>query len=393
MFSPRFSIAAEYQFEGIRGLAFGLVDGVDVAVRGLELSMTEAGGHVLDIRAVAQKQGRGSMAEGVEFAVRQVVPLLELTEPQRRRGREHRPAVSLNKNPLVAQPCVAEREAVLTLFGAVFAQHSEAVRRQDERSAPARFGRFAPDFRVARELVITAADRQNACLEINVAPLQSHKLAAPTARIQREVNEQAEHQRFALEGFQHIIKLLLRENLGLLLVEFRQGYALALGGIRADQAEAVGAFHQRANHRVVAADGRGRELAGLAVEVGVALCEVVDETLNVKRADVLQFQMSEGGDNSDVEDVGVALEHIRRKALLGGFEVHRHEVGEFQSAVGADLTVAHLLLKENRLPLNLFLDLFFGHIRLGLVCHRAADLLTIVVVPARHRDEVTVLAF
>lgn len=158
MFSPRFSIAAEDDFEGIRGLAFGLFDGVDVAVRRLELSVTEAARYVLDVRTVAQKQGRGSVAEGVKFSMRQVVALLELTEPQRRRGREHRPAVSLNKNPLVTLPHVAKRQSILILLRPVTAQHRKTIRRQDERSAPARFGRFAPDFRIAREFVVAAAD-------------------------------------------------------------------------------------------------------------------------------------------------------------------------------------------------------------------------------------------
>lgn len=174
------------------------------------------------------------MAEGVELSVREVVALLELAEPQRWRSREHRPAVRLNENPLVTTPRVTEREAVLTLLGAVFAQHSEAVRRQDERSAPARFGRFAPDFRVARELVIAAADGQDARAEVDIAPFQAHKLAASTARVEGEVNQQAEHHRLILEGFKHFVELGFGKNLGLLLIEFRQGYALALGGVRAD---------------------------------------------------------------------------------------------------------------------------------------------------------------
>ena len=45
--------AAEDEFQGVGGVAFGLLDGVDVAVGRLELSVAEAGGHVLDIRAVA----------------------------------------------------------------------------------------------------------------------------------------------------------------------------------------------------------------------------------------------------------------------------------------------------------------------------------------------------
>lgn len=263
--------AAEDNFQGVGGVAFGLVDGVDVAVGGFELGVPEAGGYVLYIRAVAQKQGRRGVAEGVKLSMREVVALLKLREPQGRRGRVHRLAVCLNKNPLVTLPRVTERKAVLVLLGAVFAQHSEAVRRQDERSAPARFGRFAPDFRVARELVITAADRQNACLEINVAPFQSHKLSSPTACIEREMYQNSEHKWLGFESLEHIVELLLGENLGLLLVEFRQGYAVALSGVRADQAELVGALHQRANHRVVAANGRRRELARLAVEVGFAL--------------------------------------------------------------------------------------------------------------------------
>lgn len=385
-------LSAEDEFQGIGGVAFGLLDGVDVAVRRFELSVTEAARYVLDVRTVAQKQGRGSVAEGVEFSMREVVALLELTEPQCRRGRVHRLAVGLNENPLVTTPRVAERQAVLVLLRPVTAQHRKAIRRQDERSASARFGRFAPDFRVARELVITAADRQNACLEINVAPFQPHKFATPTARVERKMYQNSEHQRLVLEGFEHFVKFGFGENLSRFLVEFRQGYAVALSGVRADQAEAVGAFHQRAYHRIVAADGRGRELAGLAVEVGFALCEVVDEALNVKRADVAQLQMSEGGDDADVEDVGVALVDVGRELLLCGFEVHRHEVGEFESAVGTNLTVAHLLLKQNRLTLHLFLNLLFGHIFVGCVSHRAADLLAVMVVPARHRDKVAVLA-
>lgn len=359
-----------------------MFDGVDVAVGGFELGVSEAGGNVLYIRAVREEQSRRSMAEGVKFSMRQVVPLLKLAEPQRRRGREHRPAVRLNENPLVAAPRVTEREAVLVLLGAVFAQHSEAVRRQDERSAPARFGRFAPDFRVARELVITAADGQDARAEVDVAPFQPHKFATPTACVESEMYQNSEHQRLGFECFEHFVELVFGENLGLLLLEFRQGYAVALSGVRADQAEAVGAFHQRAYHCVVSADGRGREFSRLAVEVGVALCEVVDEPLNMKRADVLQFQMSEGGHDAELEDVGVALVDVGREFLSCGFEVHRHEVGELEPAVGADLSVADLLHEQHRLVLNLFLNLLFGHIRLGLVCHRAADLLSVMVVPA-----------
>lgn len=46
-----------------------------------------------------------------------------------------------------------------------------------------------------------------------------------------------------------------------------------------------------------------------------------------------------------------------------------------------------------RLALNLFLDLFFGHIRLRLVRHRAADLPAVLVVPARYRDEIALTSF
>lgn len=207
------------------------------------------------------------------------------------------------------------------------------------------------------------------------------------------MNQQAKHHRFVLEGFEHFVELGFGENLGRFLVEFRQGYAVALSGVRADQAEAVGAFHQRAYHRVVTADGRGREFARLAVEVGVALGEVVDEPLNVDGADVLELHMPERGDDADVHNVRVALEHIRREALLGGFEVHRHIVGELEPAVGADLPVANLFLEQHRLALNLLLNLLFGHIFVGCVGHRAADLPAVVVIPARHRDEVALIAF
>lgn len=127
--------------------------------------------------------------------------------------------------------------------------------------------------------------------------------------------------------------------------------------------------------------------------MGVALGEVVDEALNVERADVAQLHMPERGDDADVHNVGVALKDIRREALLGGFEVHRHEVGEFQSAVGADLSVADLLLEKYSLALNLLLNLFFSHIRLGLVGHRAANLPAVLVVAAGNGDEIAVLAF
>ena len=43
-------------FKCIRGVAFGLFYGVDVAVGGFELGMAEAGGYVFNIGAVAQQQ-------------------------------------------------------------------------------------------------------------------------------------------------------------------------------------------------------------------------------------------------------------------------------------------------------------------------------------------------
>jgi hypothetical protein len=56
-------LSAEDDFQGIRGVAFGLVDGMDVAVGGFELGVTKAGGYILDVRAVAEQQSRGSMAQ------------------------------------------------------------------------------------------------------------------------------------------------------------------------------------------------------------------------------------------------------------------------------------------------------------------------------------------
>lgn len=55
-------LSAQDEFQGVGGVAFGLVDGVDVAVGGFELGVSEAGGYVLDVRAVAEQQSRGSMA-------------------------------------------------------------------------------------------------------------------------------------------------------------------------------------------------------------------------------------------------------------------------------------------------------------------------------------------
>lgn len=51
-YSPRLPRPAKYKLQGIGGVAFGLLDGVDVAVRRFELSVTEAGGNVLYVRAV-----------------------------------------------------------------------------------------------------------------------------------------------------------------------------------------------------------------------------------------------------------------------------------------------------------------------------------------------------
>ena len=49
---PRLPRPAQNQLQCIRRLSFGLVDGVDVAVSGFELGMSEAGGYVLYVRAV-----------------------------------------------------------------------------------------------------------------------------------------------------------------------------------------------------------------------------------------------------------------------------------------------------------------------------------------------------
>ena len=292
-------------FKCIRGVAFGLFYGVDVAVGGFELGMVEAGGYVLDIRAVTQQQRRGGVAEGVELPVRQAIALLELREPLRRRGRVHRLAVRLNEYPVIAAPRVAERKPIPVLFGAVAAQHPQAVRRDHNAPGSPGLGRFALDLRVAGELVVAAADGQHARFEINIAPFQTHQLAAAAACIQRHMNEQPEHQRFTFKRLEQIGKFLFGKDFRLLLLELRQGYALAFGGIDSDQAELVGAFHQRANHRIIAANSRGRELARLAVKVRIALCQVVDEALNVNRADVPELQMPERRDNAEVDDMGV----------------------------------------------------------------------------------------
>ena len=51
--SSRRMSAAEDEFQGIGGVAFGLLDSVDVAVGRLELSVTEAARYVSDVRTVA----------------------------------------------------------------------------------------------------------------------------------------------------------------------------------------------------------------------------------------------------------------------------------------------------------------------------------------------------
>ena len=57
--------STEDEFEGVRRLPFGLIDGVDVAVDGFKSGVTEAGGYVFYFGAVTQKQRCRSVAEGV----------------------------------------------------------------------------------------------------------------------------------------------------------------------------------------------------------------------------------------------------------------------------------------------------------------------------------------
>lgn len=47
---------SEQLLEGVGGVAFGLLDGVYVAVGGLELGVTKAGGDILDVGAVTKRQ-------------------------------------------------------------------------------------------------------------------------------------------------------------------------------------------------------------------------------------------------------------------------------------------------------------------------------------------------
>ena len=269
-FSPS-QFSSQQQLQRIRRLPFRLLNGVDVAVGGFELGVAEAGGYVLDIRAVTQQQRRGGVAQGVKFAVRQVVALLELREPLRWRSRVHRLAVRLNENPIVTVPRVAESELQPCLFRAVAFEHGNAVRRQHDPPAFARLSGFAPDLLVPCQLIIAAADGENTGCKVDVAPFQPHEFTAAAPRIQRHMNKQAKHQRLVLKRLEQIAELLFGKDFRLLLLELWQGNTLTFCGIDADQTEIVGAFHQRANHCIVTANSRGRELSGLSVEVCVAL--------------------------------------------------------------------------------------------------------------------------
>ena len=89
--------------------------------------------------------------------------------------------------------------------------------------------------------------------------------------ISRTGSSGLKHQRLVLKRLEQIAELLFGKDFRLLLLELWQGNTLTFCGIDADQTEIVGAFHQRANHCIVTANSRGRELSGLSVEVCVAL--------------------------------------------------------------------------------------------------------------------------
>lgn len=366
---------------------------MDVAVGGLELGMAEAGGDVLDVRAVAQEQGRGGMPQGVELAVREAMPIKEAAEPQCRGGRVHRFAVSLDKQPLVTLPSITDQQARLILLGAVTLQHLQAVGREHDAADAAGLGGLAADLGVAGDLVIAAADGQHAGIEVDVRPFQPDQFPTTAAGVQRHMDQHLEHQRLAFERLHHLVDLAVREDLGDRFVLFRQGDAVAVGGILADQPELVGGVHQRADHRVVAPDRGVRELLRLTVEPCVAGDQIVDEVLDVDGADVLELHVAEHRDDAEVEHVGVLFVDDRREGLLGGFHVHRYEVGELEAAVGGDLALLAEVLEEDSLTLHFLLDLLFGHPLVRGVGHGAADLLAVDVIAAGHHDEVTIVSF
>ncbi len=95
----------------------------------------------------------------------------------------------------------------------------------------------------------------------------------------------------------------------------------------------------------------------------------------------------------DLRHVVIADDSFLFEVQLGvGVEVLLDEFRELHTPALSSLTGLALLLKENGLPLNLFLDLFCGHTLVRGVGHGAPDLLAVHIVAAGHHDEVAAVS-
>ena len=157
-----------------------------------------------------------------------------------------------------------------------------------------------------------------------------------------------------------------------------------------------------------------------ACNPGERLCRIpaiLDEPLEVDGAAVghlaahalLQLTAVEQGDllrsepvDSDVSQPlvydgrhpAVALDGFLFEVQFGmRLEVHLDELAELHAPALCSLTGLALLLKEDGLPLYLFLYLLGGHARFGCVGHGSAHLFAVDVIAARNHEHITAVAF
>ena len=148
----------------------------------------------------------------------------------------------------------------------------------------------------------------------------------------------------------------------------------------------------------------GREAAVLDASFEVDLAMIQDvaahaflHLLAVEQSDLLgrdavDAQVAELLLN-DRRHFAVALDRFLFQVHLGvRLEEGLDELAELDAAGVSSLTGFTLLLKQDRLPLDFFVDLILGHAGIGCVCHRLADLFAVDIVAAGHHDEVTVVA-
>lgn len=96
----------------------------------------------------------------------------------------------------------------------------------------------------------------------------------------------------------------------------------------------------------------------------------------------------------DLCHVAIADDGFLFEVQLGvGLEVHLNELTELHASALGDLSGLALLLKENGLPLYLFLYLFSSHTLVRGVGHGSAYLLAVHIVAAGHHEHITAVAF